>query len=209
MRTVRQQAKRRFAILTAEKSMKRKFIGLLGRLSGAVPVGRALDSTKSMPGKVYLPDPENDPTLLRGVGTNFDAADFQVGGLIVLPAVDNITANTEIADIVGPDEIRLKKPFKGAVALQQLTGKVPPQEAAAEANGHTGSLPITNGSSAFEGSPFKVAPKIDQTKVYDAVFARLQAGGCVTIFPEGGSHDRTELLPLKGMSYIELVTFSG
>ena len=27
--------------------------------------------------------------------------------------------------------------------------------------------------------------------------ARLHAGGCIGIFPEGGSHDRSDLLPLK------------
>ncbi len=43
----------------------------------------------------------------------------------------------------------------------------------------------------------KLAPYTDQTKVYEAVFDRLRSGGCVGIFPEGGSHDRTELLPLK------------
>jgi glycerol-3-phosphate O-acyltransferase/dihydroxyacetone phosphate acyltransferase len=50
----------------------------------------------------------------------------------------------------------------------------------------------------FQGTPFRVAPKVDQTKVYDAVFEKLSSGGCIGIFPEGGSHDRTELLPLKG-----------
>lgn len=212
MRVVRQEAKRRFAILTAEKSMKRKFIGLMSRLSGAVPVGRALDTTKSMPGRVYLPDPDNDPTLLRGVGTNFEAPDFQIGGLVVLPVVDNVTANTEIAEIKGPEEMRLKKPFKSAIALYQLTGRNIEEEkkdainvhANGLANSHTNGLsnghsqPKANIGKNFEGTTFKVAPKIDQTKVYDAVFGRLQAGGCVTIFPEGGSHDRTELLPLKG-----------
>jgi hypothetical protein len=28
----------------------------------------------------------------------------------------------------------------------------------------------------------------------------LHHGGSIGIFPEGGSHDRTDLLPLKGMS---------
>jgi len=34
-------------------------------------------------------------------------------------------------------------------------------------------------------------------QVFGAVWSRLAAGDCVGIFPEGGSHDRTELLPLK------------
>ncbi len=50
-----------------------------------------------------------------------------------------------------------------------------------------------------EGTKFKIAPHVDQTMVYDSVFERLRAGGCIGIFPEGGSHDRTQLLPLKGI----------
>lgn len=50
-----------------------------------------------------------------------------------------------------------------------------------------------------EGTPFKCLPHIDQSQVYDAVFKTLNAGNCIGIFPEGGSHDRTEILPLKGM----------
>jgi glycerol-3-phosphate O-acyltransferase/dihydroxyacetone phosphate acyltransferase len=189
MRVIRHEARRRVAFLIAEKSMRRTFIGPAARLVGAVPVGRALDSTKSVKGNVYLPDPDNDPTLLRGHDTNFEHKDFQVGGLIVLPAVKNAAANAEILEILGPEELRLKKPFKGSTALNQLTGR---------------KLVVPDGKTEddmpkeFAGTPFKVAPKVDQTKVYDAVFEKLNQGGCVGIFPEGGSHDRTELLPLKG-----------
>jgi len=48
-----------------------------------------------------------------------------------------------------------------------------------------------------EPSQFKLMPKVDQTEVYDSVYDVLQRGSCIGIFPEGGSHDRTELLPLK------------
>ena len=161
---------------------------------GPVSVGRALDSTKAGAGKIYLPDPIGDPTIVRGNGTNFEK-EAEVGGLLVLPTVNGLAANAEIAEINGPEEIRLKKEFKGDVAMQQLTGR--------EANGDTGSL--TNGNSSkvqegYEGTSYKTAPKVDQTDVYNAVFDRLNAGGCIGIFPEGGSHDRTELLPLKGIS---------
>lgn len=44
---------------------------------------------------------------------------------------------------------------------------------------------------------FKVMPKIDQHDIYEAVQTELRKGGCVGIFPEGGSHDRPNLLPLK------------
>ncbi len=44
---------------------------------------------------------------------------------------------------------------------------------------------------------FKHVPYLDQSVVYDAVHQRLRLGGCIGIFPEGGSHDRAEMLPLK------------
>lgn len=173
--------------------MRRKFIGTLARLVGAVPVARALDMTKPGVGKIYLPDPEHDPTLVRGVGTKFDGPDVQVGGTLVLPSVNGSAANAEIVEIHGPEELKLKKPFKGKIAMQQLTGRDDIDDEGRIMNGAIG----VKGD--FEGTSYKTAPKVDQTKVYDAVFQRLNEGECVGIFPEGGSHDRTELLPLKGM----------
>ena len=187
MRVVRREAKRRIAFLVAEKSMRRKFIGWAAGLAGAISVGRAMDLTKEAKGKIYLPDPDNDPTLVRGVGTDFEAKGYQVGGLVVLPSVNNAAASSEIQEIISPAELRVKKPFKGSVALAQLTGKGVDQERLANGN--------------FEGTPFSIAPKVDQTGVYNAVFEHLNQRGCVGIFPEGGSHDRTELLPLKGMFF--------
>ncbi|KAI9770191.1 MAG: hypothetical protein M1839_003257 [Geoglossum umbratile] len=192
MRAIRLEARRRVSFLIAEKSMRRKFIGLFARSAGAVPVSRAMDMTKQATGKIYLPDPVNDPTLIRGVGTKFDSSEVQVGGLLVLPSVAGSSASAEVLEVHSSEEIRLKKPFSGAAAMRQLTGRYDIDE-----DGHInedGGLGIAEG---FEGSTFKTAPKVDQTQVYDAVFDRLNSGGCVGIFPEGGSHDRTELLPLK------------
>jgi len=44
---------------------------------------------------------------------------------------------------------------------------------------------------------FKVIPKIPQKDVFAKVFELLRNGGSIGIFPEGGSHDNTTLLPLK------------
>ncbi|KAI6899954.1 hypothetical protein KC334_g8886, partial [Hortaea werneckii] len=71
MRTVRHDAKRRIAFLIAEKSMRRPFVGFMAGLVQSVSVGRALDSKKPAQGKIYLPHPENDPTLVHGRGTDF------------------------------------------------------------------------------------------------------------------------------------------
>ncbi|KAI1613050.1 glycerol-3-phosphate acyltransferase Sct1 [Exophiala viscosa] len=181
MRLLKSEAKRRISYLIAEKSTSRKFIGTLSKGIGAIPVGRALDKVKPAEGKVYLPDPEHDPTLIRGVGTDFKNGSFEVGGLVVLPKVNGQAPSTEIAEIISSTEIRLKKPFKTPEALEFLT-----KGEATEDDG--------DGS---RGTSFKVAPFVDQTKVYNAVFEELDAGGCIGIFPEGGSHDRPDLLPLK------------
>lgn len=185
MRVVRQDAHRRIAFLVAEKSMRRKFIGWGASLVGSVPVGRALDLKKPAEGKIYLADPEGDATTIKGTGVDFNNGQFMPGGLLVLPSVNNVAANAEIASVVSSDEIKLKKAFKGDVAKKQLAGQ-PLEDGKGKAEGES-----------FEGIKFSVAPHVDQAQVYDDVFARLHDGGCIGIFPEGGSHDRTELLPLK------------
>lgn len=171
MRVVRYDAHRRISFLIAEKSMNRPFVGWAAGLMGSVPVGRAQDNKKAAKGKVYLPDAEGDGNILKGRGTSFTSGEFMAGGMIVLPSVNNESASAEIGEIVSDGEIRLKKPFKGNTAKRQLT--------------------------AEDGTSFSVAPHIDQSAVYNAVFKRISEGGCIGIFPEGGSHDRTELLPLK------------
>ena len=183
MRILRTEAHRRISSIIAAKSMKRKFVGLMAGWMGSIPVGRAMDLVKPGTGTIYMPDPKNEPLLVRGVGTNFEK-EAQKGGLVVLPSMNGETANTEIEEIVSSEELRLKKAFKGENYAKQLTGKEGETQPAKD----------------FEGTRYKLAPKVDQTEVYDSVFQRLQKGGAICIFPEGGSHDRTELLPLKGTS---------
>lgn len=44
---------------------------------------------------------------------------------------------------------------------------------------------------------YDVLAAVDQSKMFDSVHTALASGQCLGIFPEGGSHDRTDLLPLK------------
>lgn len=194
MRVVRNEAHRRISWLIAEKSFKRKFIGLLSRGIGAVPVARTMDNMKPGQGTIYMPDPVNQPTLIRGVGTNFESPEYEREGTITLPTINGEAYSAHIGEIRGPEELILKKPFMDKDALFQLTGRNDISD-----DGHfTGDI-SNQGLSDFEGTKFKISPYVDQSAVYEAVFKRLHAGGCVGIFPEGGSHDRPQLLPLKGM----------
>lgn len=40
-------------------------------------------------------------------------------------------------------------------------------------------------------------PKMNSAAIYESVWKQLAKGQSLAIFPEGGSHDRTELLPIK------------
>lgn len=64
-------------------------------------------------------------------------------------------------------------------------------------------------SSSSEPCKYKVFPKVDQGAMYTAVHKSLRRGCCLGIFPEGGSHDQTDLLPLKaGVAIIALDAYS-
>lgn len=76
--------------------------------------------------------------------------------------------NAEIAEILDDTTILIKKEYKKA-AMEILENP----------------------------TPYKLAHKVDQKNVYKKVFAHLSHGNSIGIFPEGGSHDRTDLLPLK------------
>ena len=44
---------------------------------------------------------------------------------------------------------------------------------------------------------YEILPPLNHEKMFSQVYDHLGGGGALGIFPEGGSHDRTELLPLK------------
>ena len=202
-RTLKQEANRRVGLLIAEKSVH-GFIGWGSRQTGSVPVGRAQDKAKPSKGLIYMPDPINDPTLIRGVGTDFEK-EAEVGGMIFLPSVKGQSGSSvDIAKIIGPEEIRTKRPFKGKLPMFQLTGRED-----IDNQGNFSNQELKGPKDGYEGTKYKLAPHIDQTDVYKAVFSRLRSGGCIGIFPEGGSHDRTELLPLKaGVAIMALGTLA-
>ena len=94
-----------------------------------------------------------------------------------------------VAEVISDTEIVLQKPFEGDAAITMLT--------------------ITDKDGNFVGTAFKHMPSVDQSKMFDAVVKRLARNGVVGIFPEGGSHDRSEMLPLKaGVAIMALETLS-
>ncbi|ORC93301.1 putative glycerol-3-phosphate acyltransferase [Trypanosoma theileri] len=58
-------------------------------------------------------------------------------------------------------------------------------------------MPLLPGNIVSQPVPFKISRRIDHSTMYSSVYQTLQNNQCIGIFPEGGSHDRTSLLPLK------------
>ncbi|KAG9321512.1 hypothetical protein KVV02_001945 [Mortierella alpina] len=158
---------RRVSFLAAKKSMDRRWIGAMARSMNAIPVERPQDLAKAGSGTIKLVDRYGDPLRITGLGTKFTKELF-VGDQISLPKDVGASA---VVEIISDTELIIKKEFKELKALELLT--------------------------SAEGSKYKCMPHMDQSKVYKTVFERLNAGHCVGIFPEGGSHDRAEMLPLK------------
>ncbi|ETS59911.1 hypothetical protein PaG_05883 [Moesziomyces aphidis] len=196
---VRRASGRRVAFLIAEKSIKRRFIGAAARIMQSIPVARAADSAKKGQGYISL-HPSGDSLLLQGHGTAFKSQ-LQPKGQIMLPKACG-HATVEVVEIISDTEVRIKKELKDARALDMLRGKVPQQDtskhdkksikAAAKAMDK-----VDHDLSDGVGCKYSCLPFVDQTQMYAKVYEKLAEGGCLGIFPEGGSHDRTDLLPLK------------
>ncbi|BGP13962.1 hypothetical protein JCM10213_005545 [Rhodosporidiobolus nylandii] len=181
MSEIKRESGRRIAFLAAAKSMERAFVGLASRCMQSIPVARAQDSAFAGVGTISLsPD---DPLTIIGHNTSFKKDFGKPRSQILLPRnLGSVTA--EVVEVVSDTELRLKKEF-AKKAVEGLKAKP-------------------------EGVSFKVLPHVDQSSMYSAVYQKLTDGGAIGIFPEGGSHDRTDLLPLKaGVSIMALGAISA
>ncbi|KIY46268.1 hypothetical protein FISHEDRAFT_75794 [Fistulina hepatica ATCC 64428] len=164
---VYKETHRRVRSLAAAKSMKRKAVGFFIRLMDSIPVARAQDEAKRGLGTVHL-SPADEYVVL-GEKTRFTKQCTPRCKIVLPKSVGS--ASAEVAEIISDTEVRLKKPFGDVAVLEDLRQRGP-----------------------FE---YKVLPYIDQHEMYNEVYECLRSGGSIGIFPEGGSHDRTDLLPLK------------
>ncbi|AAW42180.1 glycerol-3-phosphate O-acyltransferase, putative [Cryptococcus deneoformans JEC21] len=183
----RKEAGRRVSVLTAAKSMNRKFIGAVARIMDSIPVARAADYAAAGKGRIILS--ESDPLIVTGIGTSF-IEQVKPRSQLMLPKSAGY-ASAPVAEVISDTEIRLKSEFV-----------VPSKDGSANVKA---SHRVRNESELKEGLQFKVLPHVEQEDTYGACFQRLYEGGCIGVFPEGGSHDRTDFLPLKaGFSIMAL-----
>ncbi|SPO26849.1 related to SCT1 - glycerol 3-phosphate/dihydroxyacetone phosphate dual substrate acyltransferase [Ustilago trichophora] len=197
---VRRASGRRVAFLIAEKSIKRRFIGAAARIMQSIPVARAADSAKAGKGFISL-HPSGDPLLLQGHGTAFKSQ-LQPKGQIMLPKACG-HATVEVVEVISDTEVKIKKEFKDPRALDMLRGKAPQPDTSksdkkpAKASSSRAMEKVAADLADGQGCKYSCLPFVDQTQMYAKVYEKLAEGGCLGIFPEGGSHDRTDLLPLK------------
>ncbi|KAK8865983.1 hypothetical protein IAR55_001133 [Kwoniella newhampshirensis] len=184
---VRKEAGRRVSILTAAISMQRAFIGLVARIMDSIPVARATDYAKAGEGRLILS--ESDPLIVTGQGTAF-ASQVKPRSQLVLPKYTGYASAT-VHEVISDTELRLTGEFV-----------VPSRDGNANVKASTR---VRTEAQIKDGVEYKVLPHVEQEQTYGAVYQRLQEGGCIGIFPEGGSHDRTDFLPLKaGFSIMAL-----
>ncbi|GBE82279.1 Glycerol-3-phosphate O-acyltransferase 1 [Sparassis crispa] len=181
---VHRERRRHVRFLIAASSMKRKAVGFLASLIFSIPVVRAADDAKPGTGQVSLS--EQDCCVVIGHGTRF-LSEFTPKMQIMLPKlVDSAVA--EVVEVISDTELKIKKEFGGEKGTAKIRDKVKELQAA-----------------GGRGLDYKKMPYVDQHDMYHHVYQCLTNNGCIGIFPEGGSHDRTDLLPLKaGVSVMAL-----
>ena len=172
--------------LAAAKSMRLRFVGLMARLLDSIPVERADDVAFQGRGTVWI-SPEDGMTVL-GRGTDFTQA-LKPGDAIVVEGRDGPLA---IRQVVSDEELLLKRP-----APPLPTAADEAESGAAESRVAAAAVTAAAPAEAGGYTPYRVNPHVDQSAMFDSVHEALNAGKAIGIFPEGGSHDRTELLPLK------------
>lgn len=172
---------RTISYLVAEKSWNRPVIGHLSWALGTVPVKRAQDSAKPGSGKLVLSD--------------------QSKGEIQGPEEEG-ESTKDIVEVRGEGtafrtEVRPKYKIR-------LEGNPTPLTVVEIESDTALKIEMPKGfARPFRPVSYDVFERVDQSQVYTAVLDKLSGGGCIGIFPEGGSHDRTDLLPLKvGVSLI-------
>lgn len=121
-------------------------------------------------------------------------------GTILLEGLTVTGKDTKFTEIKKGDKIRLGKSPDG-YRLKEVISDT--EGVVAEEMGEPS--PALNTLCQGVYSTYDVMSAVDQAKMFDSVQSALALGKCLGIFPEGGSHDQTDLLPLKaGVAAIAL-----
>lgn len=172
-----QFCRRKVSFLIAKKSTKRKVVGFLSRLTGCFPVERSCDVTRICSGFLTSWALQDGQSSLYTIYGNSHTDFIRELSIGDSVLVDGKLIGT-IIEILDRHQCTLR-------------AKIP----TAEFFKHQLESP----------KGFLATPKIDLSGMFQDTSNCLLKGGTVGIFPEGGSHDRPELLPFKpGLALIAL-----
>jgi len=169
----------KISYLMAEASWKRRIIGDIAWALDVVPVKRAQDYSMTGTGTIVLKKFRETLPSKKEDGDD---------GLSNSPVVQvsgkdtTFTKELKVGDKIRPPQTALAMKITRIESDTQM-----------ELDG-TG---LDEVEFSEEPVKFDILKKIDQKVVYEKVLDKLASGGAIGIFPEGGSHDRTDLLPLK------------
>jgi len=158
----------KISYLIAETSWRRRIVGDIAWAMDAVPVKRAQDAAMKGMGTIIMTRIENGDD---------EPSMLQVKGTNTL-----FMTEARVGDKVRPPGTATQ--FK-IVSMDSDTEMTVDAVDVADED-------IPEGAVSFD-----ILRRVDQKVVYEKVLDKLAGGGAIGIFPEGGSHDRTELLPLK------------
>lgn len=158
---------RKISFLIAEKSWRRPIVGDIAWAMDAVPVKRAQDAAVKGTGTISM----------TSTNTDGEMTVVQVKGTNTL-----FSSESKVGDKIRPSGMATQ--FK-IISIESDT------EMQVDAL-DLGPQPLPEGSLSFD-----VLRRVEQKIVFEKVLDKLASGGAIGIFPEGGSHDRTDLLPLK------------
>lgn len=178
--------RRPVSYLMAEASWKRRIVGDIAWALGVVPVKRAQDDAKVGTGIIKLGKPRT--TVIKS-----DTDDEQIS-----IAVEGIDTKFKQELAVG-DKIRTPHSAHGfkVRSIESDTQMI------VDGLGLPTDFPTSLFNEETKPISYDLLKHTPLTTVFEKVLDRLAGNGALGIFPEGGSHDRTDLLPLKiGISLI-------
>jgi len=191
----------KISLLMAEKSFKRPVVGDIASALDVVPVKRAQDDAIRGAGTIVFESSEpSSPSSESSSGVVVDGAsdnnnetnESATTGIrkLIIRGTDGFSTS---AFKVG-DKVRPMGTATGVKVLEILD----------ETSFVVDTTPVSDedrkavfATGADNSRTYDILKHVALSDIFEKVLDRLAMGGVFGIFPEGGSHDRTDLLPLK------------
>ena len=206
---------RTISFLMAESSYMKKIVGHIAWAMGVVPVKRAQDSAKKGIGAVLISkvvEKDHDGNENGIMNDNHNSDDPKQSNENESEDEKPTTSqyiihgtNTEFTQQIKPkDKIRFPNCPNGLKITSIESDTVMIGVGNSSEFGEEQQQKVLSSTTPFN---YEILKRIEQSEVYEKVLAKLASSGAIGIFPEGGSHDRTDLLPLK--AGVALIAYSA